>query len=277
MQGLRDSIHFPRSISRRSLTRGHFSNGITITTISFVMVFAHSLSIVFAIAYGVNKTKHRTVLYWNRIIGYNGRTGQRSADRAISRHRTEYTTVASPTPSEVNGEVALSANRAKMAAFGKWMQDRASLDKDERKESSIEIQANIATNILAAKTVQEMWDADEGGIPGGRDLVNLEQRIHSFDIVQGDKEDIESPLTGGTYLLVHSTCLATTPFARNNYGIEIGTEFTWNTSSPGIVTKIVKLEQLNALPADVVIRGKDQGSGKTLLQLRPVPVRATSA
>jgi hypothetical protein len=126
--------------------------------------------------------------------------------------------------------------------------------------------------IVTAETEAEMWDADELGLIGGRDIVDVEMRVESYLIrfsssrTAPDGSEIQSAFVDGAgrgmYLLITSTKL------------ENGEEFTWNTSAPSIVSKLIWLNENNKLPVECVIRGKDLGAGKTYLTLKPVPKRA---
>jgi hypothetical protein len=131
---------------------------------------------------------------------------------------------------------------------------------------------NTVEKIILAETEEEMWEADELGLIGGRDLVDKEMSVRSFLIrystsrTAPDGEAIQSAFVDnqgrGMYLLVTSTLL------------ENGEEIVWNTSAPAIVSKLVWLHENSKLPMECVIRGKDLGAGKTYLSLKPVPKRA---
>lgn len=134
---------------------------------------------------------------------------------------------------EVSATVTTSGNVAKMQSFGKHLADRATLDKDEI--DGTEIAATMATNILGAKTLEEAFAADESSMPGGRDIVGVEQRIFGFDIRQGDDTEKSNDLIGGVFLIVHAMRL------------DNGAQLDWNTGATGIVAKLYKAEQLGAI------------------------------
>src|SRR5215469_1139742 len=131
---------------------------------------------------------------------------------------------------EIDATVTSHGNVAKMERFGKHLADRAQLDKSEI--DGTEIAANIAANILEAKTIEDVFAADESSMPGGRDIVDLEQRIFGFDIRTSDDPDKQNPLTGNTFFVVHAARLSDLA------------PFDWNTSATGIVAKLYKCEQL---------------------------------
>jgi hypothetical protein len=57
--------------------------------------------------------------------------------------------------------------------------------------------------------------------------------------------------------------------------LDTGEEFIWNTSAPGLVSKLFWLEIHDKLPCECVIRSTDLGGGQAVLKLKPIPVRAT--
>jgi hypothetical protein len=129
--------------------------------------------------------------------------------------------------------------------------------------------------ILTAETEADMWEADEQGQLGGRDLAGITQRILSVNVKYGNQE-----MEGSTifiddkghrmYLLVNSVRLSEKS-GRNDHGPMPGEEFTWNTSAPRLVAKLLWLEQHQALPCDAVIEATDIGAGRAVLKLKPAP------
>lgn len=163
------------------------------------------------------------------------------------------------TEQNATAEVTTSANQAKLNSFAKHLQNRAHLDNDEI--DGKEVAANIAMDILSANSVDDVLAANEGGLPAGKDLVDVEQRISGFDIRQGTNADIMNELTGGTFLVVHSVRL------------ENGKPLTWQTAATNLVTALVKFEQLDAFPLDLVIK---EVGGKGALAFRKVAKRTVS-
>jgi hypothetical protein len=121
--------------------------------------------------------------------------------------------------------------------------------------------------ILDASTEEEMWEADELGQTGGRDLVDVEMEIRAYQVKWSERGDIDSPFRDREsgrkmYLLIKSAKL------------ENGDEIVWNTSAPLLVGKILWLADREMLPCQAVIRGTDLGAGQALLKLKPIPKRA---
>lgn len=140
-------------------------------------------------------------------------------------------------------------------SFIQYLERRAVKDNENR---SFDVAYQQVSNILVAETLEAMWDADERESVGGRDLVDVEQRIVSFT-VHPSSEKYTTAL--GHYMQVSTVRLAT------------GEEFTWDTSAPLLMGKLRWLEAHDELPCECVIKGTDAPGG-TVLKLRPIPARA---
>lgn len=126
---------------------------------------------------------------------------------------------------------------------------------------------SISERLLTASD-EELWDIDEGGLPNGKAITDIEQRILSYDVMTGKgspgDEMYEKNKLGNTYLVVHSVRL------------DNGAPFDWQTSAPGLVIKIVRFDQMGKLPLDCVVRSipiADGEPGQVVLKLRPVAAR----
>jgi hypothetical protein len=122
------------------------------------------------------------------------------------------------------------------------------------------------TRIITAETPEEMWESDELDQVGGRDLEDVEQVLLGYVVKYSASTTIASPFRDsagrGMYLLIRSARLDT------------GEEFSWNTSAPLVVSKILWLADHDMLEgAKVVIRGREGGAGR-VLRLTPIPERA---
>ncbi|SRR6266496_559036 len=171
---------------------------------------------------------------------------------------------AAEVPVSENGETSATVETVtRLNKLADYLQTRAHSDSEE--ESVGSGMEGIAEKVLAATTLEELWDADEGGMPDGRDMADVEQRIIEFEVRTSNDPDKAKAMLGGTFLVVRSAKL------------EDGEEVIWNTSAPLLVTKIIQAERLDKLPLDCVIRATDLGGGKAVLKLRPVPKRATAA
>lgn len=143
--------------------------------------------------------------------------------------------------------------------FIKYMQDRAETTGNQS-DRGFDIAAGQMDKILAAETIEDIWDADEGGMISGQDLVDVEQRVREFVVLRSEREEFDTGL--GVYLVVSAVRLAD------------GLAIVWNTGASGLIAKLRALEAKNALPVDCVIKGIQTNSGNTVLKLRPVPKRA---
>lgn len=160
-------------------------------------------------------------------------------------------------------------------AFTRFLQQMSmTADVDSTEESTGSTESTVE-KIVTAETEAEMWDADELGLIGGRNIVDVEMCVNSFLVRYSRKENnttehgevmksafVDPSTKRGMYLLVESTRL------------DNGEEFTWNTSAPSVLSKLFWLHQNSRLPCECVIRGKDLGGGQMYLTLKPVPKRA---
>lgn len=161
-----------------------------------------------------------------------------------------------------SGTIAKTTN---LDRFALYMQGRAKLDGSMREGTAMD---SISERLLAA-TEEELWDVDEGGLPNGKAVADIEQRVISYEIMTGKgspgDEIYDKNKLGNTYLVVHSARL------------DNGKEFDWQTSAPGLVIKIVRLDQMDKLPVDCVVRSipiADGEPGQVVLKLRPITARA---
>lgn len=157
------------------------------------------------------------------------------------------------TTAEVAGVITSSGAVAHMRKFGAHLADRAQLEKSET--DGTEIAAGIAEAVLTAKSVEDVFAVSETGIPGGRDLVGVEQRITGFDIRTSDDPEKQNALTGNTYFVVHAVRLSN------------GEAFDWQTSATQLVAMLYKFEQLQAFPIDVVIKTKGNSNALTFARV----------
>jgi len=146
--------------------------------------------------------------------------------------------------------------------FASTMRARAKLD-ESMADKGAGMEAVMARN-LQAETIEDLWDADEGGTPSAEDFADVEHRIDSFDVLSSKNEEYDTKRLGDSFLLVHGTRL------------DNGEEIIYNTSAALLVTKLMGFERLNALPVDVVIRATALEGVKKVLKYRPVPKRAIS-
>jgi hypothetical protein len=165
-------------------------------------------------------------------------------------------------PPKADSKTAEVTPVTRMTKLASYLQTRAHSDSAE--ESIGGGMQQIAENVLAASTPEELWDADEGGMPDGRDMADVEQRIIEFEVKKSTDPEKTKEMLGGTFLIVRCARL------------DNGEEVIWNTSAPLLVTKIIQAERMSMLPLDAVIRATDLGGGKAVLKLRPVPKRTVT-
>lgn len=157
----------------------------------------------------------------------------------------------------------------KMQKFGDALTARATVEESEI--DGKEIAAQIAAKILEAESFDAIFTISEGGMPGGRDLVDVEQRIESITVRRGKNMEIVNELVGGNFLVVQAIRLDT------------GEPITWDTSATQLVAQLIAIEHHDAIdrqkggkgymPCDVKI--VDVG-GKGALALRKVAKRAVN-
>jgi hypothetical protein len=143
--------------------------------------------------------------------------------------------------------------------FVNYLQRRAEADSQD---NGFNVSANMMDSILNAETLEDVWDADEGGLLAGKDLCDVFQEVRGFKVLKSNRDDIEGGF--GVYIVVDAVNLQT------------GEEFMWETGAPGLIAKLRKFESMDALPIKCYIKGIPVGQGRTVLKLRPVPVMATS-
>lgn len=168
-----------------------------------------------------------------------------------------------------SGEVETTGTAGQVAtqqAFRQLLQKMAltaSMDREDG--NSVSSQVNSVEAILNAETEEEMWEADERGPLGGRNLPDVEQEIFDFTVKYSRDAEMQTIFVTEDgkrmYLMVSARRLDT------------GEEIVWNTSAPLIVAKIFWLDQRNKFPYPCVIRATDLGGGKAVLKLKPVVAR----
>jgi len=159
--------------------------------------------------------------------------------------------------SEVVPNITTLGAVERMSGFANALKARATVEDSEI--DGKEVAANIAMQVLQAQTIDDIFKVSESGMPGGRDLVDVEQRITGIAVRTGKDTDIRNDLVGGTFLVVTATRLSN------------GEPITWDTSATQLVAQLIALEAKDAFPIDVKI--VDVG-GKGALALRQVAKRA---
>lgn len=124
----------------------------------------------------------------------------------------------------------------------------------------------------------EFWDADDRTSIGGRDLGDVEMDLHAYRVVMTRGAGIpgnpfKDPESGRCmYLELAATRLSDAGELSTRL-IAAGEDFTWNTSAPRLVSKIMSMSKRGMLPGAVVVRATDLGDGSAVLKLKPLSAR----
>lgn len=128
------------------------------------------------------------------------------------------------------------------------------------KNRGSEIVKGQAEKILTAQTIDDVWDADEGGTISGKAFVDVPCQILGYELAESSDE-YESDLD--VYVNMRVVVLET----ANGYSP--GDEVTVNVGGTLIVTKLEQFRAMDAFPLDAVIKAYGR-----VLKLRRVGARA---
>jgi hypothetical protein len=143
--------------------------------------------------------------------------------------------------------------------FKASLQERAAETQKDKNRGS-EIVQDQANKILTAQTLEEVWEADEGGTVSGKNFTDIPMQILSYDLAPSSDE-YESDLD--VYVNMRVVVL------ESGNGYSPGDEVIVNVGGTLIVTKLEMFRNFDAFPQDAVI--KQYGR---VLKLRPVGNRA---
>jgi len=150
------------------------------------------------------------------------------------------------------------------------------------------------TAILTAESDDEIWDADERGPLGFRDLAGCQLAIIDLQVklsrggVRPDGEEIRSVFTtdDGQQMYLLLTCIRTAETGDESKRINlpaIGEQFQANTSARYLVAKLWRFYQLGRIDIssgarlECRVKGIPLGDGKeVVLKLRPIPKQSTT-
>lgn len=124
--------------------------------------------------------------------------------------------------------------------------------------------------ILAAETVQQIWDADTGGTIQMRDVPNTVWEIRSFEPVTSNNPEIENGR--GYYVSCDATYLGggTKETVVQN-GLIIGQTYALQTGADLAVYKLAMFEAANALPVRALVLAVRTAAGRTVIKLVEPP------
>lgn len=156
----------------------------------------------------------------------------------------------------------------RMEAFHRRMIERAGLDSNRASE----VMAAQGEKILAATTVDGIWDADTGGTIQGRDVPGTVWEIRSVEPVISDRDDLDN--TSGYYLSCDATYLGGPPDVARANGLIIGHQYALQSGAALVVTKLIMFEAAGALPLRVMLAETKTRKGRQVLRITRPPEMA---
>jgi hypothetical protein len=137
------------------------------------------------------------------------------------------------------------------------------LETAEDSATGKEISAQITSAMFEADTLEEAIALQDAGLLSGKDMVDVDQEIRSFEVVKSEERFRDSsPL--GYYLRIHALRLDTLE------------EVTYATGAPNVVNLVWKARNTDRLPLQCVIRSRPTANGELLsvklLAPRPIQV-----
>jgi hypothetical protein len=158
----------------------------------------------------------------------------------------------------VSGTVAV---HQRVNKFIEYLSQRAELNTDRGTDIAFQ-QADKIIQATESGTLEEIWDADEGGVVSAKDFVGVGFMLHSVEYAPSS-DQYDAPL--GHFVSMNITALQQTD------AFEIGEELVVNTGASAIVTKTRALEARGALPAPCIVKAVPARKG-AVLKLRPFVV-----
>lgn len=141
--------------------------------------------------------------------------------------------------------------------YQKWL-DQLTIEADIHGHEEPEwVLDDVLSGIIMAETMDEAFEASKRGPLSGQDLQDVEIRVADIKIL-------------------HSTISsARFKFMAEVVGTRLDTaeDLKLRVGAPNVVALLWKARETGQLPGEYVIRGRDLGDGKTLLNLEAVPVR----
>jgi hypothetical protein len=155
-------------------------------------------------------------------------------------------------------------------AFHTRMLDRASLSTDR----GLEIMQQQGDKILAATTIDEIWNADTGGTIQMRDVPGTVWQINSFEPVTSNRQDIEN--SRGYYFSADAVYLGGPKDVATANGLIIGQTYALQTGAELIMFKLAMFEAADAFPIRAMILAIKTAAGRHVLKLVEPPEMAQS-
>jgi hypothetical protein len=170
-------------------------------------------------------------------------------------------------------EVAESAQSGEVTELRPFEKFTAHLQKEAAfndKGNKDVVTSGQVDKILKAQSIEDVWDADEGGLYALKDLVGMEFELRSAKTLPS-KDPTKANLFN-VWLLLELTALS----ENRKLGIPAGEVLMVNTGVPQVIAKIKALQGLGVQPIQFMVQGVPSSSGE-MVRLRPIPSRAIQA
>jgi hypothetical protein len=118
------------------------------------------------------------------------------------------------------------------------------------------VQRRIVERTLNAQTIDDIWDS---GTTAAKDIIDRPFKLHDVEFRNSEVEASEGGLP--VFAVMHVAFLDT------------GETGIVTCGAAGVVTRLVKLIEFDALPYDVKISAKKTRAGYTVMDLEPVKAR----
>lgn len=192
-------------------------------------------------------------------VGYTKPRARHGA--ALARLSRRVSHMARDTESQTGTVVA-----RRVEAFHTRMIERAGLSTDR----AADVMASQGEKILAATTVEQIWNADTGGTIQMRDVPNTVWQIASFEPVTSNNPAIEN--SRGYYMSCEATYLGGgTKEIVTQYGLVVGQTYALQTGADLVMYKLAMFEAADALPIRAMILGIKTAAGRTVVKLAEPP------
>lgn len=167
-------------------------------------------------------------------------------------------------------ENAQSGNVQEMRPFEKFTAHLQRLAAHNDEGNKDVVTSSQVDKILSAESIEDVWDADEGGMYALKDLVGMELELRSAKDLPS-KDETKRNLFG-TWMLMECTALV----ENRKLGIPAGDVLLINTGVPVVIAKIKALQGKGVDPIQFIVQGVPSTSGE-MVRLRPIPSRALKA
>lgn len=151
----------------------------------------------------------------------------------------------------------------RVETFHTRMLERARMSQDRASE----VMAAQGEKILAASTVDEIWDADSGGTIQGRDVPGTIWEVRSFEPVESNRTDLDN--ARGYYVTLDATYIGGPRDVATQNGLVIGQTYALQTGADLVLYKLAMFEVAKAYPLRVMLVEVKTRKGALLKLVRP--------